>query len=372
MPTGLSRSCSALVICTSRLDRAPDDLVGGRLVDAAGVVVAAPDAGHVTARRHEPELPGRGIRRLDPRVVERAERRVVPGLVDQPLLHLLGVEPGRRVEDRDPIAHQLAVREHRQLDRLDRLEVDRTLLVRAHQIRYAEHGDLVDRLQPTEPGPVGDIADIVLGGQPRRRYCGRRWRGGERDLTVCGLLQGGAGDLLDLDHLRVRVHHRGDVRLAARQSQPVELLDLVAVLLDDDLEHVVGRVLAARVGDLDAHLTRRLRRIEREHPEPSQHRLRPGRQLLAATLAVAGVGSTTDPYDVTVAAAVQEIPVDGLRQIRAGHEAAERIGERGPVADQRRGVEGAVLGEPDERGHRRTDTLERASARFDFFHIHTW
>ena len=50
---GLSWSCSPLVICSSRRDRAADDLVGRRLVHATGVVVAGPDAGHVAGRRDE-------------------------------------------------------------------------------------------------------------------------------------------------------------------------------------------------------------------------------------------------------------------------------------------------------------------------------
>ena len=53
MPTGLSRSCSFLVICTSSAIAPRTTSFAGRLVHAAGVVVAAPDAGDVARRRHE-------------------------------------------------------------------------------------------------------------------------------------------------------------------------------------------------------------------------------------------------------------------------------------------------------------------------------
>ena len=46
---GLSWSCSPLVMLQLERDRAADDLVGRRLVHAAGVVVAGPDAGDVAA-----------------------------------------------------------------------------------------------------------------------------------------------------------------------------------------------------------------------------------------------------------------------------------------------------------------------------------
>ena len=81
--------------------------------------------------------------------------RVVAGLVDPPLLDLLGVEAGRGVEDGDAVAHELAVGDHRELDGLDALEVDDALLVHGHQVGDGEHRDLVDGLEPGEAGPVG-------------------------------------------------------------------------------------------------------------------------------------------------------------------------------------------------------------------------
>ena len=58
------------------------------------------------------------------------------------------------------------MRDHRRLHRLDRVKVNGTLLVRAHQVRHAEHGDLVDGFQAREPASLGDIADIVVGIEP--------------------------------------------------------------------------------------------------------------------------------------------------------------------------------------------------------------
>ena len=62
-----------------------------------------------------------------------------------------------------PVAHQLAVRDHRQLHGLDGLLVDRALLVGAHQVGDADHGDLVDGLQTGEAGALGHVADVVVG-----------------------------------------------------------------------------------------------------------------------------------------------------------------------------------------------------------------
>ena len=178
IPSGLSWSCSPLVMLSSRRDRAADDLVGRCLVDAAGVVVARPDAGDVAARRHEDcAWPDERVEDLDPRPVERRVLGVVAGLVDPPLLDLLGVEAGRRVEDGDAVAHQLAVGDHRQLDGLEALEVDDALLVHGHQVGDAEHRDLVDRLEPGEAGPIGRVADVVVGRHADRARSRRRRRG---------------------------------------------------------------------------------------------------------------------------------------------------------------------------------------------------
>ncbi len=141
-------------------------------------------------------LAGERVEDLDPRPVQRCVLRVVAGLVDPPFLDLLGVEAGRRVEDRDAVAHQLAVGDHRQLDGLDALEVDDALLVDGHEVRDAEHRDLVDGLEPGESGPVCRVADVVVGRDPdrdARAATGEADAAGRRDA----LDGAGAADLLD-------------------------------------------------------------------------------------------------------------------------------------------------------------------------------
>ena len=39
---------------------------------------------------------------------------------------------------------------------------------RPHQVRHGEHRDLVDGLEAAEAGPVGRVADVVVGGQAHR------------------------------------------------------------------------------------------------------------------------------------------------------------------------------------------------------------
>ena len=222
-------------------DRAADDLVGRRLVDAAGVVVARPDPGDVAGRRHELRLAGERVEDLDPRPVERRVLAVVAGLVDPPLLDLLGVEPWRRVEDGDAVAHQLAVGDHRELDGLEALQVDHALLVHGHQVGDGQHRDLVDGLEAGEAGAVGGVADVVVGRHARRDRGGAAGEGGR---------SGGGSErarLLDRDRLRLRLDDRRDVLLALRGRQVVERLDLPAAALDDELERaLVGRRLRRR------------------------------------------------------------------------------------------------------------------------------
>ena len=209
IPFGLSWSCSALVMLSSRRDRAADDLVGRRLVDAAGVVVAGPDAGHVAGRRHELRLAGERVEDLDPRPVERRVLGVVAGLVDPPLLDLLGVEPWRRVEDGDAVAHELAVGDHRELDGLEALEVDDALLVDGHEVRHGQHRDLVDGLETGEAGAVGRVAHVVVGGHARGD--GRAAAGERRRSRSTGTARAPPVSSID-DRLGLGLDDRGDVR----------------------------------------------------------------------------------------------------------------------------------------------------------------
>jgi hypothetical protein len=74
----------------------------------------------------------------------------------------LGVQPGRRVQDRYAVAHQLAVCDHRQLNCLYGIEVDCALLICAHEVRNADHGDVVNGFQAAHAGAFGDIAHVVV------------------------------------------------------------------------------------------------------------------------------------------------------------------------------------------------------------------
>ena len=223
------------------VDRTADDLVRRGLVHAALFVVAGPDAGHVARGRHVGQQASGRVHRLHPRPVERRVHRVVARLVDPPLLDLLGVQPRRGVEDGDPVTHQLAVRDHLGLHRLHGVEVDRTLLVGAHQVRYAEHGDLVDGLQAGEPRALRDVTDVVVGTEPGRGQGGGRGGRVERGLAGRQPFDRPAAGLLQLDQLRGRVDHGDHVLLALGHAGPVELLGHLAVALDHDPEHVRAR-----------------------------------------------------------------------------------------------------------------------------------
>ena len=123
MPTGFSRSCSFLVICVSSATAPRTTSLAGALCTPR-LSSLRPQMPAMCPLGGTKMFAGRRVEDLDPRPVERRELGVVAGLVDPPLLDLLRVEAGRRVEDRDAVAHQLAVGDHRQLDRLHGLEVD--------------------------------------------------------------------------------------------------------------------------------------------------------------------------------------------------------------------------------------------------------
>ena len=89
---------------------------------------------------------------------------------------------------RSPISSQWAI--IAELDGLDGLEVDRALLVGAHQVGDADHRDLVDGLEAAEAGAVGDVADVVVGGRARRRRGGRRRGAASVTLPGAGSLDG--------------------------------------------------------------------------------------------------------------------------------------------------------------------------------------
>jgi len=59
-----------------------------------------------------------------------------------------------------------------------------------------------------------------------------------------------------------------------------------------------------------------------------------------------------DADHISRAAAVEEVTVDGVRQVRAFDESAECLRELAPVGDKGRGIDRAFFGEADEGGGR--------------------
>src|SRR5690606_540249 len=99
-----------------RLQSAPNDLIGRRLVDTALVVAPGINAGDVAGRWNRKRTAVR-TGDPDPRVIERREFRIEIGFTLTPPFYLLRCEIRRRIEDGDPVAHLVAVIDHGQLDR---------------------------------------------------------------------------------------------------------------------------------------------------------------------------------------------------------------------------------------------------------------
>src|SRR5205823_9280173 len=162
---------------------------------------------------------------------------VVLRLADPPLAHLLRVQAGRGVEDGDSVAHQLAVRDHRALDRLHGFEVDDAGMVRGHQVRDRQHRYGVDSLEAAEARAVVRIADVRIRRDTYRRRSAAAGKGG---VTLrYRFHRGGAGNLLELNELRLRLDGGHDVAPAFLGRHVVVDLRLLAAPLDDQLEHVV-------------------------------------------------------------------------------------------------------------------------------------
>src|SRR5690348_2249475 len=76
-------------------------------------------------------------------------------------------------------------------------------------------------------------------------------------------------------------------------------------------------------------------------------------------------------HDVADPAAVVEVAVDGVGEVGAGDEIAERVAELRPVGALDRRVERTLLGEADEPRHRGGHTLNRLAAARYFFDVDT-
>ena len=160
MPFGLSRSCSPLRDVVLEAERAADDLVRGRLVDAALAVGARVDARDVARRRNEDVALVRVVD-LDPREVVRAVLRVAR------LRELVDAARDRlgRVEDREAVLARLAVREQRVLNGRRGLAGSR------------EDRDLVDLLEALQAGArTGATVAADVERVTTATADGRRWR----------------------------------------------------------------------------------------------------------------------------------------------------------------------------------------------------
>ena len=362
-----------------QVDGAADDLVGRGLVDAALGVVAGPDAGHVAARRDQPGLAAGRVEGLDPRVVQGGVVGVVAGRLLAPDPDLTRVQAGRRVDDGDAVAHQLAVRDETELDGLDGLQVDRAALVGGHQVGDGDHGHLVDGLQAAEAGAVGGVAE-VLGGAgvttgvlDRGGVRGGGRGGGEGDGLVLGAdeLRGGRG-LGHGDELGALLDLGDHVVAAALLGGHVEGLDGLAAVLDDELE-ALGGALALGVGDLDAQVAGAGGRdAERAELLGLARGQRGGAGAGAGqggrgavqrgALARGPSRCAADADDVGGRTAVVEEPVDRVREVVPLGELAERRDVLRPVGHQRRLVERSGRGESDEGGDGRTHPFDRTRA----------
>jgi hypothetical protein len=131
------------------------------------------------------------------------------------------------------------------------------------------------------------------------------------------------------------------------------------------------RTRTSGVGDLHRHAGGA--RPGRDQEAAQLHRFRrPGAPppVTAGRRCGGVLGGAADPYHVRGATAVGEVPVDRVGQVRALGEAAELPGVLVPARDQRRRVERAVLGEPDERGDGGADPFDRSGTGLHLLHVH--
>ncbi len=259
------------------------------------------------------------------------------------------------------------MRDHREVHGLHAFEVDHAGLVGGHQVGHRHHRDRVDRLEAAEARAVRAVADVVVGTHARGRL---RGAAGQRDRARSRSPFGEAqvADLLELDQLALRVDDRGDVLLALLRREALEgLLDVVAAL-DLQREDVIGRVVALWGVGLDRDVVARGPLLERDHAVRADVAVGAALELAAGSRRLAVL---PDADDEGGPAAVVEVAVDGVSQVRAVDEIAERLRELAPVRDERRLVERTLRGESDEGGDGSADALDRARAGLDFFDVHT-
>ena len=127
------------------------------------------------------------------------------------------------------------------------------------------------------------------------------------------------------------------------------------------------------VGDLDGDAVARraaLERLDRERGLVAVGTA--GSSALAAGASDSPLLSSAPiAHDVRDAAAVEEVAVHGVGEVRALDEAAEVGVELGPVRDEDRFVDRALLGEADERRDCGADALDRLRAGGHLLHVDT-
>ena len=163
-------------------------------------------------------------------------------------------------------------------------------------------------------------------------------------------------DLFERDELRLRLDHRR--RRSACPCRPVTLSNVSTALpprLTTSLK--VFSAVSADGCDVDRDVVAGRAGLEGGDPEGAACLVLGARQL--------GLGRghravRADADDVRGAAAVEEVAVDGVREVRALDEVAERLGELAPVRDERGRVRRPPRREADEGGDGRPDAFDRA------------
>ncbi len=263
---------------------------------------------------------------------------------------------------RSPISSQCAI--IASWTALTLVGVDHAALVGGHQVGDAKHRHGVDGLEAGKARAVGRVANVLIGRNARGHGGAAALkrnlaRGG--DLFQCA----GGPDLLELDQLRSRLDGRDDVVLALAAGDVVVLFTIFAAR-DDQLERVFTGLRG--LGDFDLDVVAGLATVEGKDAITGKRLVFRAGQLGLSRGSVA-VGA--DPDDVAGAAAVEEVAVNGVREVRSLEESAERLRVLAPVGDKRRLVDRAFLGQAYERRRRGPDAFNRTRSGFDLLDVNT-
>ena len=164
-------------------------------------------------------------------------------------------------------------------------------------------------------------------------------------------------------------HGLGVTAAAATHGQVVELLGYATPATDGHVE-LLGDVLtfALGVGDVDADLVAGAPCFQRVDTD--------GVHAGAGTAGqdarrFVGLAFAANAHDVAAAAAVVEVAIDGVRQVRTRHEVTKAGAELRPVGDQGGLVEFTLIGEPDEGRDSGAHTFDGLAGAFHLFDVNT-